>query len=351
MKTTEEIYNELKTGFEEASGLRLNDGGDMALRFYALAAQLSSLWVQSDYVNRQCFPQTAGGEALTMHAQMRGLERGGAVRASGTLRFSIPAALSRDLYIPENTRCMTQDGTEFTTVSGVTLSTGSLYCDAPAEAVEAGISGNVPAGSIVIMQNAPVGVSSCANPAAFTHGEDAEDDEKLRKRIMESYSSLPNGGNAAFYKSLVLDTAGVAAATVLPRARGRGTLDIIVASYSGIPSDSLLASVSAKLDERREICVDIDVSAPTAVTVNISAELEINESSNAAEVIENVETLLRGYFNGRLLGKSVKLAQLGHIIYSVDGVENYTITSPSADVSIDPDELPVLGTLTVSEAE
>jgi len=351
MKTTEEIYNSLKSEFEQDSGLRLNDGGDMALRFYALAAQLSTLWAQSDYVNRQCFPQTAVGEALSLHAQMRGLERGGAVRASGTLRFSIASALSRDLFVPENTRCMTSDGVEFVTVEGASIAAGSLYCNVSAEAVEAGRKGNVSAGSIRYMQNAPVGISSCTNPAAFSFGEDAESDEELRKRVLESYRTLPNGGNAAYYKSLVLDTAGVAAVSVLPRNRGRGTVDIIIASDSGIPSAALISQVSQKLEERREICVDIDVSAPTAVTVNVTAELDIAPGHSSEAVIDAVEEKLQEYFSGKLLGKSVKLAELGYLIYSVEGVENYSISSPAADVSIDADELPVLGTLTVSEAQ
>lgn len=350
MKNAEEIYNGLREQFEEATGLSLNDGGDMALRFYALAAQLSTLWAQADYVNRQCFPQTAVGEALDRHAEMRGLERGGAVKAVGTLRFSIENAVSRDLFIPGNTRCMTADGRDFVTTEGAAIRAGTLYCDAPAEAVEAGEGGNVSAGSVVYMQLAPVGVRSCVNPAAFVFGKDAESDDELRKRVLASYKTLPNGGNAAYYESLVLDTAGVAAASVLPRARGRGTVDIVIASDSGIPSQELIDEVSGKLDVRREICVDIAVQEPETVTVNIAAELETDPSYNAQSVADEVEARLRGYFGGKMLGRSVKLAELGYIIYSVPGVENYSISSPSADVSIEGYELPVLGTLQISEA-
>lgn len=350
MKTTDEIYENLKAQFEEASGIRLNDGGDMALRFYSLAAQLSTLWAHADYVNRQCFPQTAVGESLDRHAEMRGLERGGAVKAVGTLRFSIDNAVSRDLFVPENTRCMTADGRDYVTTEGGTIRAGTLYCDVSAEAAEAGNGGNVPAGTVVYMQLAPIGVKSCINPAPFMFGEDAESDEELRQRVLESYKTLPNGGNAAYYRSLVLDTAGVAAASVLPRNRGRGTVDIVIASDSGVPSEELIDAVSEKLDIRREICVDIDVLSPDTVTVNVAAELEIDPAYDADAVIDEVETKLREYFGGKRLGKSVKLAELGYMIYSVDGVDNYSISLPASDVAIDPDELPVLGTLTVGEA-
>ena len=36
------------------------------------AAQVYGLYVQADWVGRQCFPQTAQGEFLDRHAQLRG---------------------------------------------------------------------------------------------------------------------------------------------------------------------------------------------------------------------------------------------------------------------------------------
>ena len=347
MKTIEEIYNGLKAEFESTSGVRMNDGGDMALRFYALAAQLASLWSQADYVNRQCFPHTAVGEALDMHAAMRGLERIGAVKASGTLRFSIAAASASAIEVPVGTRCMTAGGTEFTTTGVGSIAAGSLYCDVSAEAVQPGAGGNAPAGSVIFMQPAPVGVRACVNPAAFTGGADGEDDTSLRGRILESCRSLPNGGNAAYYEAAALAVPGVAAVKVLPKNRGRGTVDIIVAAEDGMPTQQLISAVSAAMDARREICVDVGVSGPTQVIVDITADVDAAAGYNAQSVRDEVGAKLADYFNGRRLGKTVKLAELGNLIYSVNGVENYSISEPSADVSISTDELPVAGDILV----
>ena len=41
--------------------------------------------------------------------------------------------------------------------------------------------------------------------------------------------------------------------------------------------------------------------------------------------------------------------KLGSVVFGVDGVENYSVTTPSADVSVAVSELPVLGTLNVEE--
>ena len=45
----------------------------------------------------------------------------------------------------------------------------------------------------------------------------------------------------------------------------------------------------------------------------------------------------------------VLLAQLTALVFACPGVANCTVTAPAADMAIQADELPVLGTLTVEE--
>ena len=78
----------------------------MALRLYAVASQLYCLWVQTDYLTRQTFPQTAEGEYLDRHAALRGLTRGAAAKAAGTLRFCLKEAAAAAVTVPAATACM-----------------------------------------------------------------------------------------------------------------------------------------------------------------------------------------------------------------------------------------------------
>ncbi len=62
-----------------------------------------------------------------------------------------------------------------------------------------------------------------------------------------------------------------------------------------------------------------------------------------------MEADLAEQFNGKLLGRGVKLAELNSRIYALPGVENCHITALSADLAANDTVLPVLGTVTVTE--
>ena len=343
----DELYNELMAAFAEATGMEAAGSGDLAARMYAVAAQLWGLYVQCDWVNRQCFPQTAQGEYLDLHAQLRGVERREATAAEGVLRFTVDAAGAADREIAAGTVCMTTGLTRFETIEAGTLEAGETSVDIRARALEAGSAGNVAAGTILQMAVAPVGVSRCTNPAAFTGGTDREDDETLRARVLETYRRLPNGANAAFYQQGALSFDEVAAAAVIPRPRGVGSVDVVVSTAAGAPSAELLEELEDYFEARREIAVDVQVRAPEMETVDVTVQVAAEEGHDAQAVQDAVEAALRGWFDGRRLGQSVLRAALGELVFHVEGVANYALTAPAADVAVEVDVLPRLGTLTV----
>lgn len=349
MKTIEEIYSEMTADFSARTGVELAADGDMAVRLYAVAAQIYSLYVQSEWVARQCFPQTAVGEYLDRHASLRGVERRQAAKAVGTLRFSVTEGHSTDLTVPAGTVCMTAGLIRFETLKEAVISAGSLSVDVPAQAVEAGMAGNVASNTVLSMAVAPVGVSGVNNPEPFTGGVEEEEDEALRARVLETFRRLPNGANAAFYEQGALSFSQVAAANVIPRDRGIGTVDVVIATDSGLPDAELIAQVQEYFEERREIAVDVQVLAPTAQSVDVTVQVKAMDGKDAAAVQQAVESTVAGWFNGSRLGCDVLLAELGHLVFETQGVANYAITLPASDVAIAVDQLPVLGKLTVEE--
>lgn len=344
MKTVEELYSDMLGDFTARTGMEISSGGDLSARLYAAAAQLYCLYAQADWVNRQCFPQTAQGEYLDHHAQLRALERKGAAPAQGKIRFFGDPNSNTDRVIPAGTVCMTPGLVRFVTLQEGVLSAGATHADIPARAVEAGSAGNVIAGSVRSLSAAPVGITGCTNPQAMSGGTDAEDDEHLRARILDSFLRLPNGANAAFYEQGALSFEQVVAAAALPRNRGVGTVDVVVATAQGLPDQALLDQINEYFRERREIAVDVAALAPDPVPVDIHVRVACADLDRTAEQIE--QTLL-SWFSGQRLGQNVLLAKLGSLIFGIEGVENYCLIGPGADLDIAPHELPVLGTVTV----
>ena len=346
--TIDEIYGQMVEAFQKETGVTLAGDGDMAVRLYAVAAQIYALYVQADWVNRQCFPQTAQGEYLDKHAQLRGLVRRAAVAAEGILRFETDQAPSTDLTIPAGTVCMTAGLVRFETTQEAVLQAGETMVETTAAAVEPGASGNVAAGTIRAMAVAPVGVSRCTNPEGFSGGLDEESDEELRERVLETFQRMPNGANAAFYEQSAMSFPQVAAAAVVSRPRGVGSVDVVVSTAAGVPDSELLEELQAYFEERREIAVDVLVRAPEVQDVDVTVQIQTAANRDGETVRQAVEQAVRSWFDGRQLGQSILRARLGQLIFDVDGVENYVLTAPAADVTVESDVLPMLKTLSVT---
>ena len=349
MKEWTEIYEQMRGTFAQRAGFVPSEGCDSAVRLYALAAELQSLLMQADWVLDQSFPQTAQGTYLDYHAETRGITRGAAEKAAGVIRFAAADKVTAACPIEKGTVCMTAEGVRFETTEDAAIAVGSQWVDVPAQAAEAGAGGNVIAGTVTLLSAMPVGVVQCTNPAAFSGGCDAESDEALRGRVLASYQRLPNGANAAYYEQEAMRYPGVAAAKAVGRARGIGTVNVVIATHAGVPDAALLAAVEMDLQKKREIAVDVEVKAPTEKTVNMSAELTAEQGWTMQEITDAATAALQAYFTGERLGEAVYMAKLANILYGVEGVKNCHLLTPDEDVSVSATELPVLGTVTITE--
>ena len=271
MKEWTEIYEQMRGTFAQRAGFVPSEGCDSAVRLYALAAELQSLLMQADWVLDQSFPQTAQGTYLDYHAETRGITRGAAEKAAGVIRFAAADKVTAACPIEKGTVCMTAEGVRFETTEDAAIAVGSQWVDVPAQAAEAGAGGNVIAGTVTLLSAMPVGVVQCTNPAAFSGGCDAESDEALRGRVLASYQRLPNGANAAYYEQEAMRYPGVAAAKAVGRARGIGTVNVVIATHAGVPDAALLAAVETDLQKKREIAVGVKVLAPAVETVAVTA--------------------------------------------------------------------------------
>jgi len=349
MKTCEALYAEMKQHYCEKTGFSMADTADLAVRLHACAAQLESLYRYADWCVQQAFPQTAVGENLDRQGQLRALSRNGGFPAMGQLVFSVPTALGYDLAIEEGTVCCTAGLMRFVTIERGVIPAGSLSCSIAAMAEEKGEAGNVEANTITVLTLAPAGVTACTNPEPFEGGTDAEDDEHFRERILSSYASLPNGANAEWYRQRAMDYDGVAAATVLPRVNGVGTVGVIIAAETGVPDQALIDEVRWGLQAAREIAVDVTVTGPQVVPVHLQASLKPKAGVGFDAACSQAEQAVRKTLSGGQLGKSVYKSGLIAAIMATGAVDNCTISSPAADLILDAKQLAVLQDVAFTE--
>lgn len=72
-------------------------------------------------------------------------------------------------------------------------------------------------------------------------------------------------------------------------------MDVYIATAAGLPNGTLLAAVQADLQERREIAVDVQVKAPAAVEMDVSAELAVREGADFSAVKAPQSRLWRAF--------------------------------------------------------
>ena len=329
------------------TGKTAGSSSELAVRFYAVAAQIYSLYVQGEWTRRQCFPQTALGEELDKHAQLRGVARRQAATATGTVRFYVNGPQEMETEIPERTVCMTAAGVRFLTTRAVTVGAEAEYADAPVIAAEAGAAGNVEANTIVFMAQPPMRVTACVNLEPLTNGLDQEGDEELRARVLATYQRLANGANNAFYRQAAMSFDEVAAVTVLPRYEGVGTVGVVPAAHGGMPSEELLEEMQKYFDRVREIACKVKVIPPKKQQVELELKLWAKEDRDFDTVAGAVRQTLTDWFNGERLGQPLLRAQLTSLVFGVDGVANCEFVQPKADLEADSETLPVLKELTV----
>ena len=231
------------------------------------------------------------------------------------------------------------------------LTAGNLTVEVPAESELGGSDKNTGEETIVVMVTPPVGITSVTNEAAFTGGTDAESDDVLRERILESYRNISNGSNKAFYKEEVLKYDGIHSASVIPTARGTGTVDIYVAGKGELVDSGLISTIQNDISNLRELNLDVQIKSPTLVEVDVMMSITLKPGYVFSEVRTECQNAINEFFDNLSIGEQVIFAAMGHKIFEIEGAKNYSFNEGSdIDQLIDNDELAVIGTLSISES-
>lgn len=312
------------------------------------------------YIIEQLFITTAETEYLNRHGLMWGISRRSGSFASGTVIFTGV----NGTIIPTDTRLQNEDGIEYGTTIPTTISGGSA--SATVQAIESGEIGNYirpnPPDSIYLQLISPIaGVDDEIEvDGDITGGEDAEDDESYRARILRRIQFTPAGGSASDYITWALSFEGVSQAWCYPLAGGPGTVSVVITATGEdpVPSALLISDVQAYIDDLRPVTANLTVESITDTTDSpgkamIDFNIDLHEDTSGSYYEEAIQENLRALFYPHKPGTQIPISQIRSAI-SNSGVLDYEIvgiTVDSVPVSIDSINLtgyqyPWLGTIT-----
>ena len=150
----------------------------------------------------------ADGEYLDLLASQPriDMERIEGVEATGYVLFTVKNALLEELLIPAGTVVTSDTGLDFETVTDNTILPGELSRECMVQAVDVGVDGNIPAGSIVTKLDGYDAVEgfTVSNIDAFSGGLDYEEDDVFRDRILANMQ-LAKFGSKPYYVAMLMN--------------------------------------------------------------------------------------------------------------------------------------------------
>jgi uncharacterized phage protein gp47/JayE len=290
-----------------------------------------------------------------------GFERKSGLYAAGAVVFSRNEATPEAITIPSGTTVSTDSGIEFTTqesgtIAGDETASGSVAI----RAVEVGVDGNVPADSVTTVVSTIPGVTGVTNAVALSGGQDTENDADYSRRFQMYLLGL-GGANKYGILSAVLSLPSVRSVAMVehfPPLSGLYNFSLYVDDGAGQAPSSLVDEVELILfgDETEtnpgKIAAGLNarVLGPTAVYIDVTAEITSDGRYPDEILLYNVEEEIRTYINNLELGQDVVVNRIRQVIMRVAGVYDFDLTVPAANTIIADDQIARFGTPTLTMA-
>lgn len=295
-----------------------------------------------DWITKQIMTDTMDEDYLLREASIYGITRKPAAKASGSIQFlgSVGAV------VPSGSILKRSDGLFF-------LTTEDGLSAVKIEAQDAGAAGNCISGTIMSLVTPISGVQNSATVigGGVTGGSDIEDIESLRERVLFRKSEPPMGGAKHDYVAWALSVAGVTRAWCLPHVDGLGTIGVLFVRDDDdnfIPDAAEVQAVQDYIESVRPVTASsVYVAAPTPVAVDFTLKISPDTESVREQIIAEINTFIRREAEP---GATLYLSRISELISASLNEYHHQILIPTGNVSFDPDEIGILGTVTFDES-
>ena len=299
--------------------------------------------VELEEAYKAAFADTAHGEYLTMRTAESGVIRKPAVKATGKV------TVTGSGLVTEGSLFATAAGVQFAATKDVEVITSG---EVPIQAVLAGDTGNVAAGTITIIPMSIAGITGVTNEEPTADGYDEESDDALLDRYLLHVRNPGTSGNPRHYEEWATSVAGVGAAKCIRSWNGPNTVKVVIvdSNYESA-STELIQTVYDYIETVRPVGAIVTVVSATSKVIDIAADIVgvADVEAFRAEVLTYFsETERTSLASG---GGQVSVARIGAILLNYGGVTDYsnlTINGSAVNIAIASEEIPVLGAVTLN---
>ncbi len=335
MDTYDDILLRMKNNYKEITGFNADDVADIGIRLKVLASEIYSCQSYSNWLQAQVFPSTATGQSLDLHAQSRGLQRKDGQVANGEITFSVNEPANEIIHIPIGTICSTSSDPPifFETISEAAIGETRTYTTVEAVSRDIGSQNNVAPNTINTMVIPVTGIDSINNQYSFTDGLDIESDEDLRSRIINNYVNTITGTNKAYYIQEAEKTDGVYSATVVPKGRGTGTVDVYICGKGRVCSDEEVQDVQNRLEVAREVNVDVLTFKAEILQVGVQVSISVVDGYDIYSVRNECKENISAFFDELQVGQSLMISELYEAINKTNGLKYFNLLEPTQRIN------------------
>lgn len=352
------------------SNIDITEGGFAWDMTWPSAKEKSYVVEALNTVVQMIFPEWATGYILDMHASRNGLTRKAATAANGTLHVTGTGNVLIPLgFVFSTAATAITPNIEYRATEQVTLEydddTETYIADVPITCTQTGTIGNTPMDSINLMASPIEGITAITNETALTDGSDTETDDELRVRVMaaERNRQVSYIGNNSDYIRWAMEVDGVGSAAVIPEWQGPGTstVKVVVLSQTGEAASAQLQQdvydyIMGTEDEPQTrlapIGAILTVTTATPMTMNFTANVELEEGYELATVTAGFRAALMDYFTTAKEEQEVKYTKIASALSQTPGVADYNtllLNGARNNLTVGVEDLPAITSLTLTE--
>jgi uncharacterized phage protein gp47/JayE len=309
-------------------GIDVGDDSDYFIRGIGVASAAAGLYAHQEHIFRQILPDLADHDVLLRHAALRGLTQNPATFAQGAITVTGAAGT----IIPVATAFKSAGGVVYLTSVIATIPAGGS-CTVPARPATSGAAGNAESGTALSNTVAVAGMDIAGFIDIMQGGNDLEDDEHLRARLLDLIRHPPAGGNARDFKRWAEEVPGVYKAFVYPTRRGPGTVDVVIISQSGPPSAETVAACTAHIEDVRPAGLkSVRIIVPTVRLVDFVISITPANGA-AAGYYPAINAAVTAAMADLQPGQPLLKSRFEAIVSNLPGIIDRFISAPAGNIA------------------